>query len=189
MGAGAAFPVGPVLAITPFNFPLMLVAHKLAPAIAAGCPVVLKPAPQTPFTALALGEVILKAGWPEEALAVLPLKNEDTAWLAEREDRLKLVSFTGSAAVGWALKAKSGKKRVALELGGNAAMILHSDLGTWIWTHAGCRGEPRGAWSVWLCGAELHQRAAGVCGAADLSDVFLEAGGAGAEDGARESGG
>ena len=121
------FPVGPVLAITPFNFPLMLVAHKLAPAIAAGCPVVLKPAPQTPFTALALGEVILKSGWPEEALAVLPLMNEDTAWLAEREDRLKLVSFTGSAAVGWSLKANSGKKRVALELGGNAAVILHSD--------------------------------------------------------------
>jgi acyl-CoA reductase-like NAD-dependent aldehyde dehydrogenase len=121
------FPVGPVLAITPFNFPLMLVAHKLAPAIAAGCPVLLKPAPQTPFTALALGEVVLKAGWPEEALAVLPLANEDTAWLAEREDRLKLVSFTGSAKVGWALKAKSGKKRVLLELGGNAAMIVHSD--------------------------------------------------------------
>jgi acyl-CoA reductase-like NAD-dependent aldehyde dehydrogenase len=121
------FPRGPILAITPFNFPLMLVAHKLGPAIAAGCPVLLKPAPQTPFTALALGEVILKAGWPEEALAVLPLANEDTAWLAERDDRLKLVSFTGSAAVGWQLKAKSGKKRVALELGGNAAVILHSD--------------------------------------------------------------
>jgi acyl-CoA reductase-like NAD-dependent aldehyde dehydrogenase len=68
------FPVGPVLAITPFNFPLNLVAHKVAPAMAAGCPVILKPAPQTPFTALALGEVILKAGWPEEALAVLPLE-------------------------------------------------------------------------------------------------------------------
>jgi len=121
------FPVGPILAITPFNFPLMLVAHKLAPAIAAGCPILLKPAPQTPFTALALGEVILKAGWPEEALAVLPLKNEDTAWLAEREDRLKLLSFTGSASVGWNLKSKSGRKRVALELGGNAAMIVHHD--------------------------------------------------------------
>lgn len=121
------FPIGPVLAITPFNFPLMLVAHKLAPAIAAGCPVVLKPAPQTPFTALALGEVILKSGWPEEALAILTLSNADTAWLAEREDRLKLVSFTGSAAVGWALKAKSGRKRVTLELGGNAALIVHSD--------------------------------------------------------------
>src|SRR6202051_1905775 len=121
------FPVGPVLAITPFNFPLNLVAHKLAPAIAAGCPILLKPAPQTPFTALALGEVILKAGWPQDALAILTLNNADTAWLAEREDRLKLVSFTGSAAVGWGLKAKSGRKRVALELGGNAAMIVHND--------------------------------------------------------------
>ncbi len=121
------FPVGPILAITPFNFPLNLVAHKLAPAMAAGCPVILKPAPQTPFTALALGEVILKAGWPEEALAVLPLSNADTAWLAEKEDRIKLVSFTGSAAVGWHLKAHSGRKRVLLELGGNAALILHGD--------------------------------------------------------------
>jgi len=121
------FPVGPVLAITPFNFPLNLVAHKLAPAIAAGCPVILKPSPQTPFTALALGEVILKAGWPEEALAVLPLSNEDTAWMAEKEDRIKLVSFTGSAKVGWELKAHSGRKRVLLELGGNAALIVHND--------------------------------------------------------------
>ncbi len=121
------FPVGPVLAITPFNFPLNLVAHKLAPALAAGCPVILKPAPQTPFTALALGEVILKAGWPQEALAVLPLSNADTAWLAEKEDRIKLVSFTGSAKVGWEIKAHSGRKRVLLELGGNAALIVHSD--------------------------------------------------------------
>jgi acyl-CoA reductase-like NAD-dependent aldehyde dehydrogenase len=121
------FPVGPVLAITPFNFPLNLVAHKVAPAMAAGCPVILKPAPQTPFTALALGEVILKAGWPPEALAVLPLSNVDTGWLAEKEDRVKLVSFTGSAQVGWQLKAHSGRKRVLLELGGNAALIVHSD--------------------------------------------------------------
>jgi acyl-CoA reductase-like NAD-dependent aldehyde dehydrogenase len=121
------FPIGPVLAITPFNFPLMLVAHKVGPAIAAGCPILVKPAPQTPFTALAFGEVVLKAGWPEEALAVLPLENQDTAWLAEREDRIKLVSFTGSAAVGWGLKARSGKKKVVLELGGNAALIVHSD--------------------------------------------------------------
>jgi acyl-CoA reductase-like NAD-dependent aldehyde dehydrogenase len=121
------FPVGPILAITPFNFPLNLVAHKVAPAMAAGCPVIVKPAPQTPFTALALGELILKAGWPDEALAVLPLSNADTAWLAEKEDRLKLVSFTGSARVGWELKAHSGRKRVLLELGGNAALIVHSD--------------------------------------------------------------
>ena len=121
------FPVGPVLAITPFNFPLNLVAHKVAPAMAAGCPLILKPAPQTPFTALALGEVILKAGWPDEALAVLPLSNADTAWLAEKEDRIKLVSFTGSAKVGWELKAHSSRKRVLLELGGNAALIVHGD--------------------------------------------------------------
>ena len=121
------FPIGPVLAITPFNYPLNLVAHKLAPAMAAGCPVILKPASKTPFTALALGEVILKAGWPAEALAVLPLSNADTAWLAEREDGIKLVSFTGSSKVGWELKAHSGRKRVLLELGGNAALIVHSD--------------------------------------------------------------
>ena len=121
------FGIGPVLAITPFNFPLNLVAHKVAPAIAAGCPVMVKPAPQTPFTALALGEVILKAGWPEEALAVLTLADADTAWLTEKEDRIKLVSFTGSAKVGWDLKAHSGRKRVLLELGGNAALVVHSD--------------------------------------------------------------
>ena len=121
------FPVGPVLAITPFNFPLNLVAHKVAPAIASGCPILIKPSPQTPFTALALGEVILKAGWPEEAIAVLTLANADTAWLAEKEDRIKLVSFTGSAKVGWELKARSGRKRVLLELGGNAALIIHGD--------------------------------------------------------------
>jgi len=121
------FPVGPILAITPFNFPLNLVAHKVAPAIAAGCPLLLKPAPQTPFTALALGELILKAGWPEEALSILTLSNADTSWLAEKEDRIKLVSFTGSAKVGWELKAHSGHKRVLLELGSNAALIVHGD--------------------------------------------------------------
>lgn len=126
-GVVQRFPIGPVLAITPFNFPLNLVAHKVAPAMAAGCPLIVKPAPQTPFTALALGEVILKAGWPEEALSVLTLSNPDTAWLAEKEERIKLVSFTGSARVGWELKAHSGRKRVLLELGGNAALIVHGD--------------------------------------------------------------
>jgi acyl-CoA reductase-like NAD-dependent aldehyde dehydrogenase len=121
------FAVGPVLGITPFNFPLNLVAHKAAPALAAGCPILLKPAPQTPFTALALGEVILKAGWPEEALAVMPLNNADASWLAEKEERIKMLSFTGSAKVGWELKARSGRKRVLLELGGNAALIVHND--------------------------------------------------------------
>ncbi|HEX4030570.1 MAG TPA: aldehyde dehydrogenase family protein [Terracidiphilus sp.] len=121
------FPVGPVLAITPFNFPLNLVAHKAAPAMAAGCPLFIKPSPQTPFTALALGEVILKAGWPEEALTVMPLANGEVRWLAEKEERIKLLSFTGSASVGWELKARSGRKRVLLELGGNAALVVHND--------------------------------------------------------------
>ncbi|MGC9223467.1 MAG: aldehyde dehydrogenase family protein [Terracidiphilus sp.] len=121
------FPVGPILAVTPYAFPLNLVAHKAAPAIASGCPLILKPSPQATFTALALGEVILKAGWPEEALAVLPLDDTDTAWLAEKEARIKLVSFTGSAKVGWGLKTHSGRKRVLLELGGNSSLVMHSD--------------------------------------------------------------
>jgi acyl-CoA reductase-like NAD-dependent aldehyde dehydrogenase len=116
-----------VLAITPSNFPLNLVAHKVAPAMAAGCPIILKPSPQTPFTALALGELVLKAGWPQEAIAILPLSNADTAWLAEKEDRIKLVTFTGSAKVGWELKAHSSRKRVVLELGSNSALIIHGD--------------------------------------------------------------
>jgi len=120
------FPVGAIAAITPFNFPLNLVAHKVAPAIATGCTVVLKPAPQTPLTALLLAEVVQNAGWPAGALNVLPLSNEDAALLV-RDDRLRMLTFTGSSAVGWRLKTEAGKKRVTLELGGNAAVIVHSD--------------------------------------------------------------
>jgi acyl-CoA reductase-like NAD-dependent aldehyde dehydrogenase len=120
------FPIGPIFAITPFNFPLNLVAHKVAPAIAAGCPLILKPAPQTPITALMLADVVHEAGWPDGALAVMPLSNEAAAVLVA-DDRIKLLTFTGSAAVGWSLKSKAGKKRVTLELGGNAAVIVHSD--------------------------------------------------------------
>ena len=125
-GLTRRFPIGPVFAITPFNFPLNLVAHKVAPAIAAGCPLILKPAPQTPVTALMLAEVIHEAGLPQGALAVMPLSNQDASLLVT-DDRIKLLTFTGSAAVGWALKAKAGKKHVTLELGGNAAVIVHSD--------------------------------------------------------------
>lgn len=125
-GLNRRFPLGPIAAITPFNFPLNLVAHKLAPAIAAGCTVVLKPAHQTPLTALLLAEVIHKSGLPAGALNVLPLATKDAAALVE-DDRLKLLSFTGSSTVGWQLKARSGKKRVGLELGGNAGVIIHSD--------------------------------------------------------------
>ncbi|MGO9127358.1 MAG: aldehyde dehydrogenase family protein [Terriglobales bacterium] len=120
------FPLGPIAGITPFNFPLNLVAHKVAPAIAAGCTLVIKPAPQTPFTALLLAEVVQQAGWPDGALNVLPLSNED-AGLLVTDERLKMISFTGSAAVGWDIKRRAGKKKVLLELGGNAAVIVHSD--------------------------------------------------------------
>jgi acyl-CoA reductase-like NAD-dependent aldehyde dehydrogenase len=126
-GLSRRFPMGPVLAITPFNFPLNLVAHKLAPAMACGCPVILKPAPQTPFSSWRLVKAILEAGWPAEGLAFLPVSNEDTARLVAEEDRIRVVSFTGSARVGWELKARAQKKRVLLELGGNAAMIVHRD--------------------------------------------------------------
>ena len=125
-GLTRRFPIGPVAAITPFNFPLNLVAHKLAPAIAAGCPVVLKPAPATPVTALKLAEVIHAAGWPAGALAVLPLATEHAAPLVE-DERFKLLSFTGSPGVGWPMKSRAGRKRVVLELGGNAGVIVHAD--------------------------------------------------------------
>jgi acyl-CoA reductase-like NAD-dependent aldehyde dehydrogenase len=120
------FPVGPVLSITPFNFPINLVGHKLGPAIAAGCTAVHKPAPQTPLSSLVLAEIIQEAGWPAGALNVLPLEGSDAEPLV-RDDRLKVLSFTGSARVGWELKAKAGKKRVLLELGGNAGVIIHRD--------------------------------------------------------------
>ncbi len=125
-GIARRFPLGPVSAITPFNFPLNLVAHKIAPAIAAGCTMVLKPAPQTPLSALMLAELVQEAGWPDGALNVLPLSNEDAGVLVT-DERFKLITFTGSAAVGWEIKRRAGKKKVALELGGNAAVIVHSD--------------------------------------------------------------
>ena len=120
------FPLGPVAGITPFNFPLNLVAHKVAPAIAAGCSMVLKPAPQTPLSSLLLAETIQQAGWPDGALNVIPLSNEDAGILVT-DDRIKLISFTGSASVGWEIKKRAGKKKVVLELGGNAGVVVHSD--------------------------------------------------------------
>src|SRR6267378_4873471 len=120
------FPLGPIAGITPFNFPLNLVAHKVAPAIAAGCPLVLKPAPQTPFTAMLLAEAVQQAGWPDGGLNVLPLSNEDAGLLVS-DERIKLISFTGSAPVGWQIKKNAGKKKVILELGGNAGVIVHGD--------------------------------------------------------------
>jgi acyl-CoA reductase-like NAD-dependent aldehyde dehydrogenase len=120
------FPLGPVVGITPFNFPLNLVAHKVAPAIAAGCSMVLKPAPQTPLTSLLLAEVIQQAGWPDGGFNTILLSNENSGVLVS-DERIKLISFTGSAAVGWAIKNNAGKKKVVLELGGNSGVIIHND--------------------------------------------------------------
>ena len=120
------YPVGPVAGITPFNFPLNLVAHKVAPAIASGCSIILKPAPQTPLSSLLLAEAVEQAGLPDGAFNVLPLSNED-AGLLVTDERIKLISFTGSAPVGWEIKRRAGKKKVVLELGGNAGVIVHSD--------------------------------------------------------------
>jgi glyceraldehyde-3-phosphate dehydrogenase (NADP+) len=123
LGLTRRFPVGPVLAITPFNFPLNLAVHKVAPAIAAGCPVVVKPAEQTPVSCLLLAEIIDATAWPKGALSVVPCDRAVAAGLVD-DERFKVLSFTGSAKVGWELKARAGKKKVVLELGGNAAVIV-----------------------------------------------------------------
>lgn len=115
--------IGPCSFITPFNFPLNLVAHKIAPAIAAGCPFVLKPADKTPVCALLIGEVLAECDLPRGAWSILPAKVEDAGALVE-DERIRLLSFTGSDKVGWELKARAAKKRIVLELGGNAACIV-----------------------------------------------------------------
>jgi acyl-CoA reductase-like NAD-dependent aldehyde dehydrogenase len=125
-GTWVRVPAGPVLAIAPFNFPLNLVAHKLAPALACGCSVVLKPPPQTPLTSLLLGECIRHAGAPDDAVQVVPC-DVPVAEKLVKDDRFTTLSFTGSAGVGWHLKAICGKKRTLLELGGNAAVLVHDD--------------------------------------------------------------
>lgn len=119
-------PIGPCSFISPFNFPLNLAAHKVAPAIAAGCTFVLKPASRTPIGALIIGEVLAATALPKGAFSILPC-SRDGADLFTTDERLKLLSFTGSPDVGWALKAKAGKKPVVLELGGNAACIVDED--------------------------------------------------------------
>ncbi len=119
-------PIGPCSLISPFNFPLNLAAHKIAPAIAAGCTWVMKPASRTPIGALIMGEVLAETDLPAGAFSVLPA-HRDGADLFTEDDRLKLLSFTGSPDVGWKLKAKAGRKKVVLELGGNAACIVDAD--------------------------------------------------------------
>ncbi len=129
-GAGAGktaftkrFPIGVIAAITPFNFPLNLVLHKVAPAMAVGCPVVLKPAPQAPLSSLALAKLIEEVGWPTGAFSVL-MCGVPVAEKLVKDERVAMLSFTGSDKVGWHLKSICGKKKVALELGGNASVIV-----------------------------------------------------------------
>ena len=119
-------PVGVVTAITPFNFPLNLVAHKLAPAIAAGNPVIIKPSPKTPMTSLLLAEMVTKTAWPKAAISVVTPRLSNVAPLV-KDSRVRMVSFTGSEKVGWAIKKQASDKRVSLELGGNAALVVNKD--------------------------------------------------------------
>ena len=123
VGITRRFPIGPVAAISPFNFPLNLAAHKLAPAIAAGCSVVLKPPSKDPLTMLTVAEIVDGVGLPQGAVSILPMTRE----LGDRmvaDDRFKLLTFTGSPSVGWRMKERAGKKKVVLELGGNAGVIV-----------------------------------------------------------------
>ena len=120
------FPIGPVLGITPFNFPLNLVAHKVAPALAVGSPIVVKPASYTPIGSLRLAEFFAETDLPKGMFQVLPVSSKVADGMA-RDDRFRKISFTGSAEIGWYLKGLDPKKRVTLELGGNAGVIVHSD--------------------------------------------------------------
>src|SRR3970282_644300 len=124
------YPIGPIAAITPFNFPLTLPLHKLAPAIAAGNTIVLKPAAKTPLTALALAEVMAEAGMPPGMVSVLPIPASLAEEKLVKDGRFKMLTFPGSAEVGWRLKGIAGKKRVTLELGGNAAVIIDEGANT-----------------------------------------------------------
>ncbi|MEX0916024.1 MAG: aldehyde dehydrogenase family protein, partial [Wenzhouxiangellaceae bacterium] len=126
IGMWKRVPIGPVSFITPFNFPYNLVAHKVAPAIAAGCPFVLKPAEKTPVGALVMGEILAECDLPEGAFSILNVPREGAQRFTE-DERLKLLSFTGSDKVGWMLKSKAGKKPVVMELGGNAACLVDAD--------------------------------------------------------------
>jgi len=125
-GMWKRYPIGVCSFISPFNFPLNLAAHKVAPALAVGCPFVLKPASLTPIGALIIGETLAETGLPEGAFSILPAKRTGAALFTEHPD-IKLMSFTGSPGVGWDLKAKSGKAKVVLELGGNAGCIVDED--------------------------------------------------------------
>jgi len=120
------FPLSPVAGITPFNFPVLLAAHKIAPAMACGATITLKPPPQDPLTTLRLGELVKASGYPAGGVNIVPCHVEVAQILIE-DPRVRVITFTGSAKAGWAIRAKAGTKRVALELGGNAAVIVEPD--------------------------------------------------------------
>ena len=120
------FPLSPVVGITPFNFPVLLAAHKIAPAMACGATITLKPPPQDPLTTLRLGDLVRASGYPEGAVNITPCHVEVAQVLIE-DPRVRVITFTGSAKAGWAIRAKAGSKRVLLELGGNAAVIIEPD--------------------------------------------------------------
>jgi acyl-CoA reductase-like NAD-dependent aldehyde dehydrogenase len=126
LGIWKRVPIGPCSFVSPFNFPLNLAAHKIAPALAVGCPFVMKPASRTPLGAIIIGEVLAETKLPKGAFSILPATRHGSD-LFTTDERLKLLSFTGSPDVGWALKAKAGKKKVVLELGGNAAVVVDAD--------------------------------------------------------------
>jgi acyl-CoA reductase-like NAD-dependent aldehyde dehydrogenase len=130
------FPLSPIAAITPFNFPVLLAAHKIAPAMACGATITLKPPPQDPLTTLRLGEIIKTSGYPEGAVNIVPCHVEVAQVLIE-DPRVRLITFTGSGKAGWAIRSKAGSKRVLLELGGNAAVIIESDADL-TWAAARC---------------------------------------------------
>ncbi len=121
-----SFPVGTIAGITPFNFPLNLVAHKIAPAIAAGCPIVLKPDERTPLSALLLGKILMETDLPRGGISVIPT-DRDTGNLLVTDDDIAMLSFTGSPRAGWEMKKNAGKKKVILELGGNAGTVVCDD--------------------------------------------------------------
>src|SRR6266513_4846079 len=126
IGITRRFPLSPIAAITPFNFPVLLAAHKIAPAMACGATITLKPPPQDPLTTLRLFELVKSSGYPAGAVNVVPCHVEVAQILIE-DPRVRLITFTGSAKAGWAIRAKAGAKRVLLELGGNAAVIIEPD--------------------------------------------------------------
>jgi acyl-CoA reductase-like NAD-dependent aldehyde dehydrogenase len=127
LGFALRVPLGVVGAITPFNFPLNLVAHKIAPAVAAGCPVVLKPAPQTPLSGIALVELLVQAGLPEDWISVVTDRGKDAGAPLVEHSIPRMITFTGSATVGWSIASQAPKKRVALELGSNSPVVVEPD--------------------------------------------------------------